>query len=82
MVGSAAWMGESAAAFTTIPELEEAHIIAGSASVLMKVHTQTTEQLQDVLRRLYTIDGVGGTQATVALSPPQKSASASRCPTN
>lgn len=67
MVESSAWMGESGAAFAAIPEIQEAHIIAGSASVLVKVRTATTEQLQDVLRRLYAIDGVSGTQATVSL---------------
>ncbi|MGW1177403.1 Lrp/AsnC family transcriptional regulator [Kitasatospora sp. NPDC002543] len=67
MVDSSAWMGESAEAFAAIPEIEEAHVIAGSASVLVKVRTATTEQLQDVLQRLYAIDGVSGTQATVAL---------------
>lgn len=67
MVESSAWMGDSAEAFAAIPEIEEAHIIAGSASVLVKVRTPTTEQLQDVLRRLYAIDGVSGTQATVSL---------------
>ena len=50
MVESSAWMGESGAAFAAIPEIQEAHIIAGSASVLVKVRTATTEQLQDVLR--------------------------------
>ncbi|MER0447837.1 Lrp/AsnC family transcriptional regulator [Streptomyces sp. Edi4] len=67
MVDSTAWMGESAAAFAAIPEIQEAHVIAGSASVLVKVRTVTTEQLQDVLRRLYAIDGVSGTHATVSL---------------
>ncbi|MEU9074051.1 Lrp/AsnC family transcriptional regulator [Kitasatospora sp. NPDC004745] len=67
MVESSAWMGDSAQAFAAIPEIEEAHIIAGSASVLVKVRTPSTEQLQDVLRRLYAIDGVSGTQATVSL---------------
>ncbi|MFI9363069.1 Lrp/AsnC family transcriptional regulator [Kitasatospora sp. NPDC053057] len=67
MVESSAWMGDSAEAFAAIPEIEEAHIIAGSASVLVKVRTSTTEQLQDVLRRLYAIEGVSGTQATVSL---------------
>ncbi|MFI1398956.1 Lrp/AsnC family transcriptional regulator [Streptomyces sp. NPDC020681] len=67
MVESSAWMGESGAAFAAIPEIQEAHIIAGSASVLVKVRTSTTEQLQDVLRRLYAIEGVSGTQATVSL---------------
>lgn len=67
MVDSTAWMGDSQAAFEGIAEIQEAHIIAGSASVMVKVRTATTEQLQDVLRRLYAIDGVSGTQATVVL---------------
>lgn len=67
MVDSNAWMGESGADFAAIPEIQEAHIIAGSASLLVKVRTASTEQLQDVLRRLYAIDGVSGTHATVVL---------------
>lgn len=67
MVESSAWMGDSAEAFAAIAEIEEAHVIAGSASVLVKVRTSTTVRLQDVLRRLYAIDGVSGTQATVSL---------------
>ncbi|MFF8279153.1 Lrp/AsnC family transcriptional regulator [Streptomyces lateritius] len=67
MVDSSAWMGDSAEAFAALPEIQEAHVIAGSASVLVKVRTATTEGLQDVLRRLYAIDGVSGTQATVVL---------------
>ncbi|MEU9593728.1 Lrp/AsnC family transcriptional regulator [Streptomyces sp. NPDC048193] len=66
-VDSTAWMGDSAEDFAAIPEILEAHITAGSASVLVKVRTATTEQLQDVLRRIYAIDGVSGTQATVVL---------------
>ena len=54
MVDSNAWMGDFKAAFEAIAEIQEAHIIAGSASVLVKVRTATTEQLQDVLRRLPT----------------------------
>lgn len=67
MVDSSAWMGDASEAFAAIPEIQEAHIIAGAASVLVKVRTATTEQLQDVLRRLYAIEGVSGTQATVVL---------------
>ncbi|MEU0085611.1 Lrp/AsnC family transcriptional regulator [Streptomyces sp. NPDC006274] len=67
MVDSSAWMGDSAEAFAAIPEIQEAHVIAGSASVMVKVRTSTTEQLQDVLRRLYTVEGVSGTRATVVL---------------
>ncbi|MGW0658455.1 Lrp/AsnC family transcriptional regulator [Streptodolium elevatio] len=67
MVESRSWMGDSAAAFAAIPEVLEAHIIAGQASVLVKVRTASTEALQDVLRRLYAVDGVSGTNATVCL---------------
>jgi DNA-binding Lrp family transcriptional regulator len=67
MVSSDSWMGDSAEDFAALPEILEAHVIAGSASVLVKVRTATTEQLQDVLRRIYAIDGVSGTQATVVL---------------
>ncbi|MFE2282755.1 Lrp/AsnC family transcriptional regulator [Streptomyces sp. NPDC059443] len=67
MVDSTAWMGDSRAAFEAIAEIQEAHIIAGSASLMVKVRTGTTDQLQDVLRRLYAIEGVSGTQATVVL---------------
>lgn len=67
MLDSTAWMGDSAPALAALPEIQEAHVIAGSASVLVKVRTSTTGQLQDVLRRLYAIEGVSGTQATVVL---------------
>ncbi|MFI6275047.1 Lrp/AsnC family transcriptional regulator [Streptomyces sp. NPDC050988] len=67
MVDSSAWMGEASESFAAIPEVQEAHVIAGTASVLVKVRTATTEQLQDVLRRLYEIEGVSGTHATVVL---------------
>ncbi|MFI5616162.1 Lrp/AsnC family transcriptional regulator [Streptomyces sp. NPDC051567] len=67
MVDSSTWMGESGAAFEAIPEIQEAHVIAGSASVLVKVRTASTETLQDVLRRLYAIDGVSGAHVTVVL---------------
>lgn len=67
MVSSVSWMGDSATNFAAVPEILEAHIIAGSATVLVKVRTATTAQLQDVLRRIYAIDGVSGTQATVVL---------------
>lgn len=67
MVDSATWMGDAAEDFAALPEIVEAHVIAGSASVLVKVRTASTGQLQDVLRRIYAIGGVSGTQATVVL---------------
>ncbi|WP_433151285.1 Lrp/AsnC family transcriptional regulator [Actinomadura nitritigenes] len=67
MVETSVWIGDSAEVFSAIPEILEAHVIAGSASVLLKARTATTERLQDVLRRVYAIDGVSGTQVTVVL---------------
>jgi Lrp/AsnC family transcriptional regulator, leucine-responsive regulatory protein len=69
MIESNAWMGADPTrdALAEIPELEEAHIIAGSASLLAKIRTASTEALQDVLRRVFEIDGVTGTQTIVVL---------------
>ncbi|NGO71986.1 AsnC family transcriptional regulator [Streptomyces boncukensis] len=67
LVDATSWMGDSGAELAALPEIEEAHVVAGSASVLVKVRTSTTERLQDVLRGLYGIDGVSGTRATVVL---------------
>ncbi|MGW7413935.1 Lrp/AsnC family transcriptional regulator [Streptomyces sp. NPDC054863] len=67
MVDSTSWMGDSAQDFAALPEILEAHVIAGSASVLVKVRTATTGQLQDVLRRIHAVEGVSGTHATVVL---------------
>ena len=69
MLESTAWMGgeETRHALAAVPEIQEAHIVAGSASALVKVRTATTEQLQDVLRRLFEITGVSGTRTTVVL---------------
>ena len=69
LVESTAWMGEEPVreALRGIAELEEAHVIAGSASLLVKIRTGSTEELQDVLRRLFAIDGVSGTQTIVVL---------------
>ncbi|GAA2097130.1 Lrp/AsnC family transcriptional regulator [Streptomyces albiaxialis] len=66
-VKSTSWMGDSAERFAALPEVLEAHVVAGSASVLVKVRTGTTEGLQDVLRRLHAIEGVSGTEAVVVL---------------
>jgi Lrp/AsnC family leucine-responsive transcriptional regulator len=64
-----AWMGDESTlhALEGIPAVEEAHIIAGPASVLVKVRTATTEDLQATLRALHQVDGVTGTQTVVVL---------------
>ena len=69
LVEADAWMGDEPvrAALEALPEVVEAHVIAGPASLLVKVRTPTTEQLQASLRRLFAIDGVTGTQTIVVL---------------
>ena len=47
--------------------MQEAHVVAGAASLLVKVRTADTTALQDVLRRIFDIEGVVATQAIVVL---------------
>jgi DNA-binding Lrp family transcriptional regulator len=69
MIEANAWMGDEPVrdALEALPEVVEAHVIAGPASLLVKVRTPTTEALQASLRRLFAIDGVTGTQTIVVL---------------
>lgn len=64
-----AWVGDGSirGALESIPEVESAYVVAGSGSLLVKIRTTTNQQLQRVLRRLYGLDGVIGTQSTVVL---------------
>jgi Lrp/AsnC family transcriptional regulator, leucine-responsive regulatory protein len=70
MLDGNAWMGGAATreSLAAVPEILEAHIVAGSASVLVKVRASSTQALQEVLRRIYEIDGVAGTQTIVVLT--------------
>jgi len=69
LVEANAWMGDAPVreALEAVPEVVEAHVIAGPAALLVKIRTPTTEALQATLRRLFTIDGVTGTQTIVVL---------------
>lgn len=69
MVDANAWMGDPSTreALARIAEIEEAHIVAGAASVLVKVRTASTEELQQALRQIFGVDGVTGTDAIVVL---------------
>ncbi len=67
LVEGGAWMGASGEALLAIPEIEEAHVIAGPASLLVKVRTASTRELQEVLRRIFEIEGVTGTQTVMVL---------------
>lgn len=69
LVEANAWMGDSpvSEALEALPEVVEAHVIAGPAALLVKIRTPTTDELQGSLRRLFAIDGVTGTQTIVVL---------------
>ncbi|TCO60937.1 Lrp/AsnC family transcriptional regulator [Actinocrispum wychmicini] len=63
------WMGgaDTAEALRALPWIQEAHIIAGTASILVKVRATSTRDLQNALKRVYDIPGVTGTDTTVVL---------------
>lgn len=69
LIDANAWMGDASTgdALKAVPEVEEAHIIAGAGTLLVKVRTATTQDLQGVLRRLYEVEGVASTQSIVVL---------------
>lgn len=69
LLDSDAWMGDppTRQALEDIAEVEEAHIVAGPASLLVKVRTTSTEALQATLRALHQVDGVTSTQTVVVL---------------
>jgi DNA-binding Lrp family transcriptional regulator len=69
MVDADAWMGDPPTrdALLAIAGIQEAHIVAGAASLLVRIRTATTEELQATLRRIFAVDGVTGTQTIVVL---------------
>jgi Lrp/AsnC family leucine-responsive transcriptional regulator len=69
LVRAAAWIGDEpvGTALAEIPAVQEAHVIAGDASLLLKVRTATPGDLQAVLRQVYKLGGVTSTEAIVVL---------------
>lgn len=64
-----AWVGDDATRerLLAVPEVEAAYVVAGDASLLVKVRTTTNAHLQQVLGSLYGLPGVNGTRSTVVL---------------
>ena len=50
------------------PDVEEVHTVTGDACILMKVRCADAQELEDLLARIYAIDGVRGTRSYIALS--------------
>lgn len=82
LLSSSSWMGDAdtAAAIADLSWVEEAHIVAGKASVLVKVRAQSNAELQDALRRLHDVDGVSGTETVVVLETIVEQAADARVP--
>jgi Lrp/AsnC family leucine-responsive transcriptional regulator len=64
-----AWMGghDTREALSAIPEILEAHVIAGDASLLLKVRVASQTELQDVLSEIFTLPGVTRTRSSIVL---------------
>jgi Lrp/AsnC family transcriptional regulator, leucine-responsive regulatory protein len=63
------WVGDPSTgdALAAVPEVEEAHVVAGTASLLVKVRAAGTAQLQDALRRIHAVSGIASTESIVVL---------------
>jgi Lrp/AsnC family transcriptional regulator, leucine-responsive regulatory protein len=68
-VDTAGWgKSQSMLALADLPEVEEIHAVTGDACLILKVRTEDTQALEDVLARVYAIEGVRGTRSYVVLS--------------
>lgn len=55
-------------ALAELPEVEEMHTVTGDTCLLLKVRTAGTQDLEDLLARIYRLPGVKGTRSYVVLS--------------
>jgi len=51
-----------------LPEVEEIHTVTGESAMLLKVRTQNTQALEDLLERIHSIEGFKATRSYIALS--------------
>lgn len=66
-VASRAAAAELVPRLTAFPEVEACYSIAGADSLLLKVRTGTTQELEALLERLRAVIGVERTRTTIAL---------------
>jgi len=69
LISADKWVGDAATAraLAAVPWVEEAHVVAGGPSLLLKVRAASTRDLQAVLRRVYEVEGINGTESIVVL---------------
>lgn len=51
-----------------LPEIEEVHTVAGDCGVILKVRARETEDLEELLGQVQSIEGVDGTRSYIVLS--------------
>jgi DNA-binding Lrp family transcriptional regulator len=59
---------QSMLALAELPEVEEIHAVTGDSCLILKVRTEGTQALEDLLARVYGVEGVRGTRSYVVLS--------------
>ncbi len=69
LIESGVWCGDqnTTDALLDIDGIESAYAVAGKACILITIRVRTPNELQDVLRKTHTIEGVTGTESIVVL---------------
>jgi DNA-binding Lrp family transcriptional regulator len=68
-VDAKSWAGtQQLVALRELPEVEEIHTITGESAMLLKVRTRDTQSLEELLERIFLIEGFMGTRSYIALS--------------
>ena len=69
LVEATEWLGESStrAALLELDAVQEAHIVAGAATLLLKLRVGSTAELQRALRDLHRLPGAPRTESIVVL---------------
>ncbi|WP_200826895.1 Lrp/AsnC family transcriptional regulator [Marinobacterium lutimaris] len=69
-VDTSSWaVTRSILALKELPDVEEIHTVAGDSAMLLKVRTQDTRSLEDLLEVIHSIDGFSGTRSYIVLPP-------------
>ena len=69
LVEATEWLGEGStrAALLELDAVQEAHIVAGAATLLLKLRVGSTAELQRALRDLHRLPGASRTESIVVL---------------
>lgn len=69
-VDTSSWaVTRSILSLKSLADVEEIHTVAGDSAMLLKVRTQSTQSLEDLLEVIHSIDGFTGTRSYIVLTP-------------